>query len=122
MGREHLHTLGGASLGGQEERGPALVVPYIQIHQRLGQCLQGFTVTVVGLEGCRQPTDTARDPTLPSGPMGRLQEQSSPRAPQSPQALHLTVPTPIQIDPELSINQCVCKSVMSDDIPITFTD
>lgn len=51
MGRKYLHTLGGAPLGGQEERGPALVVPYIQIHQRLGQCLQGFTVTVVGLGG-----------------------------------------------------------------------
>lgn len=59
MGCEHLHTLSRASLSGQEERGPALVVPYIQIHQRLSQCLQGFTVTVVGLERCRRPLDTA---------------------------------------------------------------
>lgn len=50
VGRKHLHTLSRASLSGQEERGPALVVPYIQIHQRLSQCLQGFTVTIVGLE------------------------------------------------------------------------
>lgn len=49
MGREHLHTLRRASLRGQEECGPALVVPDIQIHQRFRQRLQGFTVTVVGL-------------------------------------------------------------------------
>lgn len=76
VGRKHLHTLSRASLGGQEERGPALVVPYIQIHQRLSQCLQGFTVTVVGLGGRgRQPPGTARDtaPTLLLGPMGKLQ-------------------------------------------------
>lgn len=49
VGRKHLHTLRRASLRGQEERGPALVVPDIQIHQRFRQRLQGFTVTVVGL-------------------------------------------------------------------------
>lgn len=37
VGREDLYTLSGASLRGQEERGPAFVVPYVQIHQRLGQ-------------------------------------------------------------------------------------
>lgn len=61
VGRKNLHTLSRASLSGQEERCPALVVPYIQIHQRLSQCLQGFTVTIVGLEGCRQPMDTAQN-------------------------------------------------------------
>lgn len=61
VGCKHLHTLSRASLSGQKECGPALVVPYIQIHQRLGQCLQGFTVTIVGLEGCGQPMDTAQD-------------------------------------------------------------
>lgn len=61
VGCEHLHTLSRASLSGQKECGPALVVPYIQIHQRFGQCLQGFTVTIVGLEGCGQPMDTAQD-------------------------------------------------------------
>lgn len=58
MGRQYLHTLSGASLSGQEERGPALVVPYIQVHQRLSQCLQGFTVTVVGLRASKKPFPT----------------------------------------------------------------
>lgn len=49
MGRKHLHTLSRAPLSGQEECSPALVVPHIQVHQCLGQGLQGFTVAVVGL-------------------------------------------------------------------------
>lgn len=72
MSCKHLHTLGRAPLSGQEERGPALVVPHIQVHQRFSQCLQGFTVTIVGLEGCTQPMDTFQDTVSFLGPMGRL--------------------------------------------------
>lgn len=81
VGRKHLHTLSRASLSGQEERGSAFVVPYIQIHQRLSQCLQGFTVTVVGLVGgwYRQPMATAWDAaSLCSwGPWGNFRQQPS---------------------------------------------
>lgn len=99
VGGKHLHTLSRASLSGQEERGPALVVPYIQIHQRLSQCLQGFTVTVVGLEGSRQPMETAWDTalTLLLGPLGKLQAAVLPMSSLGPSdsspTLHPTLGT-----------------------------
>lgn len=97
VGCKHLHTLSRASLSGQEERGPALVVPYIQIHQRLSQCLQGFTVTIVGLVGCRQPMDTTQDTAsfCSWGPWGNSKQQSSPQAPRTPQALNLHYAHPL---------------------------
>lgn len=49
MAGEHLHALRGASLRGEVQRRPPLVVPHVEIHQGFGKCLQGFTVTVIGL-------------------------------------------------------------------------
>lgn len=98
MGCKHLHTLSRASLSSQEERGPALVVPYIQIHQRLGQCLQGFTVTIVGLEGCGQPIDTTQDTVsfCSSGPWGDSNQQSPLKALQPLGFFTCTMPSPLQ--------------------------
>lgn len=86
VGRQHLHTLRRASLSGQEERSPALVVPHVQVHQRLSQRLQGFTVTVVGLEGRGESVDKAPDmaPLCSWGPRGDSGQQASPRAPWAP--------------------------------------
>lgn len=91
---KHLHTLSGASLSGQEERSPALVVPHIQVHQRFGQCLQGFTVTVVGLGACRQPVGTAQDTASFLGPTGRLGSSPPHRLLGPLRLLACTVPRP----------------------------
>jgi len=46
---EHLHTLRGASLRGEVQCRPPLVVPHVEVHEGFGKCLQGFTVTIIGL-------------------------------------------------------------------------
>lgn len=67
MARQHLHALGGAALRGEVQRGPTLVVPHVQVHQGFGKCLEGFTVTIVGL-------GTERDTSqrFPRGPTRAL--------------------------------------------------
>lgn len=63
---EHLHALSGASLRGEVQGCPPLVVPHVQVHEGFSKCLQGFTVTIIGLrtEQVMSKRHPERDATL----------------------------------------------------------
>lgn len=73
MAGEHLHALGGASLRGEVQGCPPLVVPHIQVHEGFCKCLQGFTVTIIGLRTERATSPQRPERLRPADPtLGRF--------------------------------------------------